>query len=205
MENKKNTFIEYRGFYGDSRLYPFFKRYHMSDRERSLYDFACKLAYRRVKDEFLSLLTEENIPLNDVESLISIGQDETINMDDMQLHWLREYEKQLGTSGFAEAGHADTTIDAGKQRYFDEAVKAGFIEETDTGYKWRYPQNKPSKASLGYFISKIYRNESTPIKYLEGLFGVTRLDVAIYAERKFTQKWEEEINTIIDNVKACND
>ena len=183
----------------------------LSEEERENISIACTLSNTTAKSAFFKKLCAEFDTVEKLENLWCVGDLYGIwDGYPIQKKWLNEYREQLKSNGFIAEATAPThnlpkINDAGKQKYFDAAVRAGFMEETDTGYKWRYPQNNPSKARLGYFISKIYRNESTPIKYLEGLFGVTRLDVAIYAERKFTQKWEEEINTIIDNVKACND
>ena len=84
-----------------------------------------------------------------------------------------------------------------KQRYFDKAIEMGFMEKTESGYKWM-----GSKASLGYFISIIHGSgincEQIPYKHLEELFGVKRLDRAVseMADVQKPQKWRGKIDKL---------
>ena len=84
-----------------------------------------------------------------------------------------------------------------KQKYFDKAIEKGFMEKKESGYKWLFG----SKASLGYYITKIYGfNERIPFKHLEQLFGVKRLDRAVsqLADVTKPQKWRAEIDKLIE-------
>ncbi len=82
---------------------------------------------------------------------------------------------------------------------FDLAIKKGFMEETDNGYKWLF-----KKVSLGYFLRMVYDPKGKKFehtihyKQLEKLFGVERLDRHI--ERAFNvnkpQKWRTEIDEL---------
>lgn len=86
--------------------------------------------------------------------------------------------------------------------YFDAAIKAGLMRETDTGYKWIYQDG--SKASLAYFLKKIYNPNGlgkTPYKEMESLFSVTRLDRATQQllDAKNTPKWREKIDKLFQD------
>lgn len=66
------------------------------------------------------------------------------------------------------------------RKYFKRAVEAGFMEKTDTGYKWIF--SKGLKVALGYFVEKIYcpkGKERLPETELNKLFGVSRIGSAI--------------------------
>ncbi len=62
-------------------------------------------------------------------------------------------------------------------KYFAKAVKAGFMEQIgDDRYHWTY--NYGSKASLAYFIEKVYdpkMSQQIPFKEVGQVFGVKRL------------------------------
>ena len=86
------------------------------------------------------------------------------------------------------------------KKAFAAAVEAGFMEKTGTDYKWKY--NRGSKASLAYFLVKVYSPDNTsqtPYKALEGLFGVSRLDSA--ADQAFNAKnpqyWRAELDELL--------
>lgn len=70
---------------------------------------------------------------------------------------------------------------AREKKYFAKAIEAGLMQETETGYKWLY--NGGSKASLAYFLQKVFNpdgTQTTPFKKLETLFNVSRLAAATY-------------------------
>ena len=86
------------------------------------------------------------------------------------------------------------------KKAFVKAVEAGYMEKTATGYKWLYAN--ASKASLGYFIMKVYSPENTkqiPFKALEGVFDVKRLDRAVEQATnvKKPQPWREQIDNLL--------
>ena len=65
--------------------------------------------------------------------------------------------------------------------YFDKAINAGLMRKDGVGYKWLY--NNGSKASLAYFLQKVFNpdgTQTTPFKKLETLFNVSRLAAATY-------------------------
>ena len=86
------------------------------------------------------------------------------------------------------------------RKAFAAAVKAGFMEKTDTGYKWIY--NRGSKASLAYFLVKTYSPDNTsqtPFTALGVLFGVSRLDSHAdqATQAKKEQKWRAKIDELL--------
>lgn len=86
------------------------------------------------------------------------------------------------------------------KKAFAAAVDAGFMEKTDTGYKWKY--NRGSKVSLAYFLVKVYSPDNTsqtPYTALGGVFGVSRLDSA--ADKAFNAKnpqlWRSKLDELL--------
>ena len=89
------------------------------------------------------------------------------------------------------------------EKYFNKAIQAGLMKknENDT-YGWLH--NNGLKASLGYFLNKVFNPKGTaqiPYQRLENLFNVTRLDTAIdqALNAKKPQKWRKEIDTLFDD------
>lgn len=89
-----------------------------------------------------------------------------------------------------------------EKKYFAKAIEAGLMQETGTGYKWIYQSG--SKASLAYFLKRIYNPDGlreTPYKKLEAHFSVTRLDRATQQllEAKNVQKWRGKIDELFQD------
>lgn len=89
-----------------------------------------------------------------------------------------------------------------EKEYFAKAMAAGLMEKTDSGYRWLH--NNGMKASLGYFLNKVFNPKGTaqiPYQRMENLFNVTRLDTAIdqALTAKKPQKWRKEIDTLFDD------
>lgn len=89
------------------------------------------------------------------------------------------------------------------KKAFGKAIEAGYMEKTDTGYKWLY--NNGTKASLSYFLVQVYNPDGafqTPFKALGSLFGVKALDSA--SDKAFTaknpQKWREPIDELLKDL-----
>lgn len=83
--------------------------------------------------------------------------------------------------------------------YYNKAIEKGFAKENDNGYKWLY--NKGSKASLAYFLYKIFSPNGMgqiPFKRLDMLWGVKRLDSALTQtlNAKHTQQWRTQIDSL---------
>ena len=69
-------------------------------------------------------------------------------------------------------------------------------EKKENGYKWLY--NKGSKASLAYFLYKLFDQNGIgqiPFKRLEKLWSVKRLDTALRQAigTKYEQSWRTQI------------
>lgn len=83
-------------------------------------------------------------------------------------------------------------------KYFERAIEAGYMQKTETGYKWLWGGDRGKKARLSYFIRKIYADDclQIPYKRLEKLFGISRLDSSIsqLMNAKKEQKWQPEID-----------
>lgn len=85
-----------------------------------------------------------------------------------------------------------------EMKYFERAIEAGYMQKTETGYKWLWGGDRGKKARLSYFIRKIYADDclQIPYKRLEKLFGISRLDSSIsqLMNAKKEQKWQPEID-----------
>jgi hypothetical protein len=86
--------------------------------------------------------------------------------------------------------------------YYNKAIEKGFAKENDNGYKWLY--NKGSKASLAYFLYKIFNPNGMgkiPFKRLDMLWGVKRLDSALsqVIDAKNPQRWRTQIDNLFTN------
>lgn len=76
------------------------------------------------------------------------------------------------------------------------------MEKTDRGYRWLH--NNGLKASLGYFLHRVFNPKGTaqiPFQRLEALFNKTRLDTAIAQALtvKTPKKWRKEIDILFDD------
>ena len=85
---------------------------------------------------------------------------------------------------------------------YEKAINSGMAEKTEDGYKWLY--NNGSKASLAYFLYKLFNPNGTgqiPYQRLNKLWNVTRLDSALsqtlYA--KHPQPWRTQIESLFTN------
>lgn len=93
----------------------------------------------------------------------------------------------------------EPAINPREAKYFDRAIKAGVMEKNGEGYKWLH--NDGRKASLAYFLQKVFDPDGKtqlPYMRMEKLFGVTRLDTAVYqlANAKRLQKWRANIDNL---------
>ena len=76
------------------------------------------------------------------------------------------------------------------------------MKENGDGYEWVH--NNGMKASLGYFLNKVFNPKGTaqiPYQRMESLFNVSRLDTAIAQALtvKTPQKWRKEIDVLFDD------
>lgn len=89
-----------------------------------------------------------------------------------------------------------------EKKYFAKAIEAGLMEKDGDSYRWLH--NNGLKASLGYFLNRVFNPKGTaqiPCKRLGVLFGVKRLDTVIYqaVNPKKPQKWRTEIDDLFDD------
>ncbi len=93
--------------------------------------------------------------------------------------------------------------------YFPRAIEAGYMEKTETGYRWLYGGQKGSKARLAYFLERVYCSTPTDRitagqwRQLELLFGVVRLDRSAQqnadtGKTKAVEIWRSAINKLFD-------
>lgn len=98
--------------------------------------------------------------------------------------------------------HREPSTEQAK-KYFVKAIEAGFMEKTDTGYKWIFGGKKGVKAALAYFLMKVYNPDNTqtiPFKELESLFGVSRLDSSYSGMLTVgkPQNWRRDIDKLFE-------
>ena len=89
-----------------------------------------------------------------------------------------------------------------EKKYYERAITNGMAEKTEEGYKWLY--NNGSKASLAYFLYKVFNPNSTgqiPYKRLNKLWNVTRLDSSMtnMLDARQPQKWRPAIDILFTN------
>ena len=85
---------------------------------------------------------------------------------------------------------------------YEKAINSGMAEKTEDGYKWLY--NNGSKASLAYFLYKLFNPNGTgqiPYQRLNKLWNVTRLDSALSQtlNARHPQRWRTQIESLFTN------
>ena len=98
-------------------------------------------------------------------------------------------------------GNRQETITDLEMQYFKKAIEAGYMQETEHGYNWLH--NNGMKASLAYFLKKVFNPDGTkitPFKMLENLFNKTNLAVATsrLLDVKKEQKCSGEIDALFE-------
>ncbi|NDV82232.1 hypothetical protein [Bacteroides sp. 51] len=86
------------------------------------------------------------------------------------------------------------------KKYFQKAIEAKLMIQTNTGYKWLFGATK-GKVRLAYFTEKVFcpnRTDSYPETALNSIFGVSRLQSALTQmhDAKKPQKWKDDIDCI---------
>lgn len=139
----------------------------------------------------------------DVERLLAINSGLRLKgkpfMGDAQEDWIKEWmDERKATS--KRVGKERKLSDE-EERAFEKALKARFMRREGDGYKWLY--NNGSKASLAYFISKVFNPTMTsqiPYKMLNRLFGVNRLEASLWqalgADKE--QRWRKAIDDVLE-------
>lgn len=109
--------------------------------------------------------------------------------------------QQAGSDGGATLPKELNTERA--RKYFVKAINVGYMRKEGNGYKWLFGNDRGRRASLGYFILKVYAPNNTgyiPEKAVNQLFGVNRIGSAIsqIQSAKKPQKWREEIDNLFE-------
>ncbi len=117
--------------------------------------------------------------------------------NDERLKALNELRKSV-----KEEENLQSIMTENEKKYFTKAIDAGLMKEVENGYEWLH--NKGMKASLGYFLHKVFNPNGTariPYRFVESLFNESRLDRAIDQALivKQPQKWRKEIDTLFDD------
>lgn len=115
--------------------------------------------------------------------------------------------------------NSETDLTDSEKRIFDEAIKANFMEKTDSGYRWlyhRHKDGKPHKASFAYFLNSMYyklvdddnRDYNDVCLYgtkYDDLFGIKDLDsaqTALKNAKKKKQHWTFKIDEFFANLET---
>lgn len=172
---------------------------------RKAYDFY-KSFYRFLgdtKEELWERMEKAGLTDYDVERLLAINSGLRLKgkpfMGDAQEDWIKEWmDERKATS--KRVGKERKLSDE-EERAFEKALKARFMRREGDGYKWLY--NNGSKASLAYFISKVFNPTMTsqiPYKMLNRLFGVNRLEASLWqalgADKE--QRWRKAIDDVLE-------
>ncbi|MCD8301523.1 MAG: hypothetical protein LUC44_00725 [Prevotellaceae bacterium] len=89
------------------------------------------------------------------------------------------------------------------KKYFTKAIDKGFMKQTgDDRYQWIY--NNGSKASLAYFLLKVYDPDGVqimPYKELGEVFHVSRIDASHsqVMSAKHPQRWRKRIDNLFED------
>lgn len=94
-------------------------------------------------------------------------------------------------------------LDVGEaKKYFVKAIEKGYMEKTNSGYRWRFGGDK-GQARLGYFCNMVYK-PPRPINKLEEIFEVKKLSASITtvdepAKRSDVIEWRNKMDNDIFN------
>lgn len=155
-------------------------------------------------------ITKLLLKLRDINEKIKNGDfnigyrytyEEIQNMKDDRQKIYNTLCKELNIS-VKEEENLQSIMTENEKKYFTKAIDAGLMEEVENGYEWLH--NKGMKASLGYFLHKVFNPNGTariPYRFVESLFNESRLDRAIDQALivKQPQKWRKEIDTLFDD------
>jgi len=93
------------------------------------------------------------------------------------VEWWNEVEPHPELKPLFECSKANTRR---AQKMFSRAVRAKFMDVTETGYEWKLTQN-----GLGYFLGRVYCDvDEIPQNELSRLFGIERISAYIYYASK---------------------
>lgn len=157
-----------------------------------------------LKGDFLAELNREKLSKDDIENIRSVIENhpKDLSLNAMQMQWLNEYCNIQGVvSGML---NLPSELDTERARmYFAKAIKVGYMQKSDGGYKWLFGNDRGRKVSLGYFIQKVYcpnNTEEIPEKAVNQLFGVDRIGSAIsqIQSAKKLQKWRKTIDNLFE-------
>ncbi len=144
-------------------------------------DNLCEYSRTRMSDtvEYLRVLREQNCTIKDT----SQTEKSADKLEPQQILLPHELDTERARLCFAKA------------------FEAGFMERTETGYKWLFQNG--SKATLAYFTEKVFCPQITdtyPEVLINKLFGVSRIGKArtqVYDARK-PQVWRNQIDRLFN-------
>lgn len=86
-----------------------------------------------------------------------------------------------------------------ERKWYSLAIANGMAEETESGYRWLY--NSGSKASLSYFIYKVFGNNTIEFNRLGELWGVGRFDTNLtnVLNAQKPQRWRGQIDALFSD------
>ena len=130
------------------------------------------------------------------DSRVIVGMIERLRNMDAQPHGKEQPNTERSNGQTASKPQQETERE---KKYFAKAIEVGLMEKTDNGYRWLH--NNGLKASLGYFLNRVFNPKGTaqiPYQRMENLFNVSRLDSIIdkALTTKKPQKWRKEIDTL---------
>lgn len=154
------------------------------------------------KEELLERMEKAGLTDYDAEKLLAFNGGLRLKgkpfMSDVQEQWIKECicERKAASKMIGK----ERKLSDEEERKFEKALKAGFMRREGDGYKWLYDNG--SKASLAYFISKVFNPTMTsqiPYKMLNRLFGVNRLEASLrqVLEAKKEQRWKKAIDDVL--------
>ena len=166
--------------------------------------------FNKELDEWEAMRECAKMELGNLNSFFELAQsaqsDETdgtrikrwLHISEQMVDWLHgigdQYNIHPKSAGMQVAPELPSELDNDRIRNcFARAIKLGFMEKTDRGYKWLRPQ-----IQLGYFCSKLFE-QPRPINKIEELFGVKKLASSITQaefepKRADVKKWRTEID-----------
>lgn len=158
---------------------------------------------RDTKEELWERMEKAGLTDYDAEKLLALNGGLRLKgkpfMSDVQEQWIKECicERKAASKRVGK----ERKLSDEEERAFEKALKARFMRREGDGYKWLY--NNGSKASLAYFISKVFNPTMTsqiPYKMLNRLFGVNRLEASLWqalgADKE--QRWRKAIDDVLE-------
>ena len=148
----------------------------------------CGREYTRIKASLQSVLPY----------LDKVEQQRMVEICQKYMEWA---EVECGLAVDADAPYLQGKLRTARAlKYFPMAIARGWIKVLPEGLSWCMEETKGSKASLAYYLDKVYDKGNIPETALERLFGVSRISKTIYQNRGIDDglPWKETISNIFE-------